>query len=158
MNSSETNNNSNKIFYHGTDSKFKEYSDVETIFFVDNIDIAKTYGQHVIPAKLTMMNPIELDFDGNSTFLFMGKWYLPSELIKRLKEISLDIDKYGFWSLDNDLVNELEDFGYNDLYGTMDGVVFFNIRNSAEIFDSHHPATNYVVFNNNQIEIINHEK
>lgn len=155
MNLNETNHNDDKIFYHGTDYKFNKFYNTEPIFFVDNIDIAKTYGQYIISAKLTMMNPIELDFDGNSTFLFMGKWYLPSELAKYLKEISKDIDKYGFWSLNNDLINELEDFGYNDLYGTMDGIIMFNIKDSYNIFDKNKPATNYVVFNSNQIEIVN---
>jgi hypothetical protein len=32
------------ILYHGTDYKFNVFNDNKPIFFVDNVDVARTYG------------------------------------------------------------------------------------------------------------------
>jgi hypothetical protein len=73
------------ILYHGTDYKFNVFNDNKPIFFVDNIDVARTYGNFIIKAKLNMDNPIELDFEGSSTYHFFDKWYLPSDLANTIK-------------------------------------------------------------------------
>ena len=58
---------------------------INRYFFVDNIDVAKTYGDFIIKAKINMDNPIILDFDGLSTYYFYDKWYLPSDLANKIK-------------------------------------------------------------------------
>lgn len=141
------------IVYHGTDSKFNVFNDNKPIFFVDDIDIAKTYGNYVIKAKLNIENPIELDFDGKSTYYFYDKWYLPSDLAGKLKEISDDIKNR--YTLDDDLKEYLESLDFSDTYGDLDGIIMRNIRDAmGSVFSSHKPADNYVVFDANRIKII----
>lgn len=145
--------NTSNILYHGTDNKFSIFNDTRPIFFVDNINIARTYGDNIIKAKLNMDNPIELDFDGNSTYYFFDKWYLPSDLANKFKKISDDMkNKY---SLDEELVEYLEELGFSGLYGDLDGIIMRNIRDTmGDIFSTKEPANNYVVFDKNQITIV----
>lgn len=147
----ETNSN---ILYHGTDNKFTVFNDNKPIFFVDNIDVAKTYGRFIIKAKLKMNNPIELDFDGNSTYFFFDKWYLPSDLANKIKEIADDIQNYI--SLDDDLKEYLEYLGLNFYHDNLDGIIMKNISDAMNgMFSTHKPANNYVAFNKNQINVLN---
>ncbi len=139
-----------EIVYHGTDSRFNVFNDKTPIFFVDNIKVARTYGDYIIKAKLNLNNPIELDFDGKSTYYFIDKWYIPSELANRIKEISIDI-KNGY-SLNDEVSEELEYLGWSDLSGDMDVIIMNNIDDvNSGMFSSLPPVTNYVVFNKESI-------
>ena len=140
------------ILYHGTNDKFTTFNDNNPIFFVDNIDVARTYGDILIKAKLIMNNPIELDFQGNSTYYFFDKWYLPSELANKIKEIAFDI-KNGY-ILDDELKEYLENLDFSDMYGDLDGIIMKNISDTNDgIFSNHKPANNYVVFDKKYIRI-----
>jgi hypothetical protein len=144
--------NNSPILYHGSNNKFTDFNDKEPIFFVDNIDIARTYGDYVIKAKLNINNPIELDFDGKSTYYFFDKWYLPSDLANEIKTIATDLKNN--YLLDEDLMEYLEELGFSDLYGDLDGIIMKNITDAmGEIFSTHKPANNYIVFNKEQINI-----
>jgi hypothetical protein len=141
------------ILYHGTDNKFTIFNDNKPIFFVDNIDVAKTYGDFIIKATLNINNPVELDFEGKSTYYFFDKWYLPSELADKIKVIGDDIKNH--YILDEDLKEYLEGLDFSDMYGDLDGIIMKDISDAmGGIFSTHKPATNYVVFNKNQIKII----
>ena len=141
------------ILYHGTDKKFTTFNDNKPIFFVDNLDVAKTYGPYIVKAKLYMDNPIELDFEGGSTYHFFDKWYLPSDLANKLKSIATDMKNR--YSIDEDLKEYLECLGFSDLYGDLDGVIMKNINDSMGDIFAVHPrvANNYVVFDKKQIKI-----
>jgi hypothetical protein len=141
-----------RVLFHGTNNKFETFNDNNPIFFVDNINVARTYGDYIIKAELTMDNPIELDFGGNSTYHFFDKWYLPSDLAAKIKEISDDLKNR--YSLDDELKEYLESLDFNDSYGDLDGIIMKNINDSFDAFSTNKPATNYVVFNKNQIRIL----
>jgi hypothetical protein len=142
-----------QILFHGTNNKFDIFNDNKPIFFVDDINVARSYGDYIIKAKLNMNNPIELDFEGNSTYHFYDKWYLPSELAKKIKEISNFIKNR--YSLDEDLKEYLKYLGFDDLYGDLDGIIMNNISDAmGGMFSTYKPVNNYVVFNKNQIRII----
>lgn len=141
-------NVTDNIVYHGSENKFETFRDSDTYFFVDNLDIAKTYGPYITKAKLNLSNPIELDFEGKSTFYFYDKWYIPSELALTLKDIS----KYY---MEDDMRDYLLHLGFDDNYGKMDGIIMRNIKDShGDIFSNLPSANNYVVFNKNQIKIL----
>lgn len=141
------------ILYHGTDNKFTIFKDNKPIFFVDDINVARTYGDFIIKAKLIINNPIELDFDGKSTYYFYDKWYLPSDLANKIKEIAIDIK--NSYSLDDDLKEYLESLDFSDMYGDLDGIIMRNISDAmGGMFSTHKEANNYVVFDKNQINII----
>ena len=140
-------------WYHGTDNKFTVFDDIKPIFFVDDINVAGTYGDTIIKAKLNMDNPIELDFDGKSTYYFFNKWYLPSDLANKIKDIATDIKNR--YSIDEELKEYLENLGFSDLYGDLDGIIMRNISDAmGGVFSTHKAANNYVVFDKNQIKII----
>lgn len=139
--------------YHGTDNKFDSFNDNKPIFFVDDINVARTYGNIIVKAKLAMDNPIELDFEDKSTYYFYDKWYLPSDLAVKIKNIADDIKQR--YSLDEDLIEYLESLDFSDMYGDLDGIVMKNISDAmGGMFSTHKPANNYVVFNKTQIKII----
>lgn len=141
------------VLYHGTNNIFSVFNDEKPIFFVDSFNVAKSYGEIIIKAKLEMNNPIELDFDGNSTYYFFDKWYLPSDLANKIKEIASDIKNH--YILDDDLKEYLEYLGFNDLYGDLDGIIMKNIRDDVSgVFSNNNPANNYVVFDKKQINIV----
>jgi len=141
------------IVYHGTNNQFQKFNDNAPIFFVDDIEIARTYGRYIIKAILTMDNPIYFDFNNGSTFYFQDRWFVPSALALFMREIHNDMKK--FYSLDDDLIDELESHDFSALSGDLDGMVMENIKDSSgELFSSHNSANNYVVFNTNQIKII----
>jgi hypothetical protein len=141
------------ILYHGTEYKFNVFNDNKPIFFVDNVDVARTYGNFIIKAKLNMDNPIELDFDGKSTYHFFDKWYLPSDLANKIKDIATDIKNR--YSLNDDLKEYLDDLGFSDMSGDLDGIIMKNISDAmGGMFSTHKPVNNYVVFNKEQINII----
>lgn len=150
---SEDIDNSN-ILYHGTNNKFTVFNDSKPIFFVDDINVAKTYGDILFKVRLNMDNPIELDFNGRSTYYFIDRWYIPSELANKIKEISNDIrDRYD---IGEELKDYLESLGFSDNYGDLDGIIMRNISDAmGGIFSTHEPANNYVVFNKAQITILN---
>jgi hypothetical protein len=142
-----------KILYHGTDNKFDIFDDSKPIFFVDDINVARTYGDYIIEGRLNIDNPIELDFDGKSTYYFYDKWYLPSDLAIKIKTISDDI-KNGY-SLDDELKEYLEELGFSFFSGDLDGIIMNNISDAmGGVFSTHRPANNYVVFDKNQIMIV----
>lgn len=145
---------SDGVVYHGTNSSFDTFNDSKPIFFTDNPDVAKSYGDRIIKAKLTLENPIEIDFEGKSTGYFSGKWYVPSDLADRIKLIADDMNKYG--RVDDDLIDDMEiDHGWSDNYGDLDGIVMKNIKDSyGDVFAGDIVANNYVVFNKNQIKIV----
>lgn len=141
------------ILYHGTDNIFTVFNDDNPIFFVDDINVARTYGDIIIKATVNMDNPIELDFEGQSTFYFFDKWYLPSDLANKIKEIATDMKNR--YRLDDDLKEYLEFFGFSELSGDLDGIIMKNISDAmGGIFSTHKPANNYVVFNKDQINIL----
>lgn len=150
------------VLYHGTNNKFTVFNDSKPIFFVDDVNVAKTHGGILFKVRLNMDNPIELDFNGRSTYYFNGrstyyfidKWYLPSELANKIKEISNDIrDRYD---IGEELKDYLESLGFSDSYGDLDGVIMYNISDAmGGVFSTHEPANNYVVFNKDQITILN---
>lgn len=61
--------NENIVVYKGLYGN-KKITDNKPIFFVDNKDIAKTYGNNIIKAKLKINNPVIFDFSGKSTYYF----------------------------------------------------------------------------------------
>lgn len=146
---------SDGIVYHGTNNKFTSFNDTKPIFFSDDIDVAKSYGSTIIAAKLDLKNPLEVDFDGNSTIYFIDKFYVPSEFAKLVKGISADIDKYdGLHNLSDDIQEEMYVHNWLDNGHGMDGIIMKNIKDSyGDIFAGDIVATNYVVFNKNQIKI-----
>jgi len=144
---------SNVTVYHATDKKFSIFKDNSPMFFVDDIDVAKTYGEYLIAAKVSMNNPIELNFNGKSTYYFIDKWYLPSELAIKIKELSKDIQKYGLLGLEEEIQEELVELDWSDSYGDLDGIIMKDINDSYEMSDK--IATNYIVFEKSQINIIN---
>lgn len=140
-------------WYHGTDGSFNVFDDTKPIFFVDDENIASTYGDVVIQVNLTVNNPIHLDFSGQSTYYFWDAWYLPSDLANKIKEISIDIE-YGY-SLDDDFKEYLESLDFSDMYGELDGILMHNISDAHDgVFSSHATATNCVVFDKSQIKVI----
>lgn len=145
---------SNNIVYHGSNNKFTSFNDSKPIFFSDNIDVAKSYGNIITKAKLTFDNPIEIDCDGNSTCHFRGKNYLPSKLAQTIKELSNDLKNYG--RLEDEEMEELEqEYDWSDMYGDLDGIIMKNIKDSyGDMFAGNIVANNYVVFNKNQIKKI----
>jgi hypothetical protein len=124
------------------------------IFFTDNIQVAKSYGNNIVKVQLKLNNPIEVDCDGNSTCFFRGKNYLPSKLAEAVKELSDDLKKYG--RLEDEYMEELErEYDWYDSYGDMDGIIMKNIKDSyGDVFAGDIVANNYVVFDKNQIKII----
>lgn len=144
--------NDNNILFHGTNSRFKTFNDNKPIFFVDDVNVAKTYGNIIIKARLNIDNPLELDFNDRSTYYFFNRWYLPSDLANKIKEISDDIKKN--YTLDDDLKDYLEELDYNELYGDLDGIIMKNINDDYNLISRNKPATNYVVFDKNQIKIV----
>lgn len=148
------NTSDSNILYHGTNNKFSVFDDKNPIFFVDDINVARTYGDDIIKAKLKMENPIELDFDGKSTYHFLDKWFLPSDLANKFKEIAFDMENQ--YSLDEELKEYLESLGFSDLYGNLDGIIMKNISDAmGGVFSTHKPANNYVVFHKEQITKVN---
>lgn len=78
---------------------------------------------------------------------------MPSELANKIKEIYNDIKKQ--YQLDDEIEQELEYHGYDGLSVDLDGIIMKNIKDANDgVFSSNKPATNYVVFNRNQIKII----
>lgn len=145
------NKDGNIVAYHGTDVRFNIFNDNDPIFFVDNLKVAKTYGEHIIKAELDIERPIELDFTGKSTYYFIDKWYRPSELAIKIKEYSNDIKNH--YTLDDDVEEELLYLGYDKV--EIDGIIMYNIQDAKDgIFSSHRPVTNYVVFNKDQIKVL----
>jgi hypothetical protein len=140
------------IAYHGTDNAFDVFDDSNPIFFVDNPEIAKTYGDRVIKAELNIEAPVVFDFDGKSTYFFNDKWFVPSELAKYIKGISEDIKNH--YQLDDDLVDELAYHEYEGLSGDLDGIIMKNIKDANDgVFSNHDSATNFVVFDKSQIKL-----
>jgi hypothetical protein len=143
---------SDLVVYHGSENKFATFKAGEPIFFVDDINVAKTYGPNIIKAVLELDNPIVFDFEGKSTIFFYDKYYLPSELAKFLKSISDDMKRSI--SIDDELIEEMGYQDYNPLYGDLDGIIMKNINDTyGEIF-SDSIATNYVVFSPTQIRVL----
>ena len=143
------------LVYHGSDNRSVSFNNKKPIFFVDDINIAKTYGDYIFSAKIDMDNPLEVDFDGKSTYYFYDKWYLPSQLAERTKEIADDIKMR--YSLDDDLVEYLSSLDFSDLYGDLDGLIMRNISDPgarADMFVNLKPATNYIIFDKNQIKML----
>lgn len=142
------------VLYHGTDSKFTTFNDSNPIFFTDNIQVAKSYGSNVIKAHLTLDNPIEVDFDGNSTSYFRGKHYVPSDMAKIIKKLSDDLTRYGRLE-DEDMDDLKQEYDWSDLNGDLDGIIMKNIKDSyGDMFAGDIVANNYVVFDKNQIKLI----
>lgn len=141
----------NIIAYHGTDSKFDSFNDNDPIFFVNDPKVARTYGDIVKKVQLTINNPIEFDFIGKSTFYFLEKWYVPSDLAKKVKEISEDINKYG---MDDDMREELDQYNWTDNYGELDGIIMKDISDPGSGWSQEITQTNYVVFSKTQIKPI----
>lgn len=138
------------IAYHGTNHKFDIFNNEAPIFFVDDINVAKTYGDFVIKARLSIDNPIEVDFENNSTYYFIDKWYLPSEFAKKIKEIADDLKNQ--YMLDDETQEELDYLGFNKTSGDIDGIIMKNISDAYDMFSNHKPAINYVIFDKNQIK------
>ena len=145
-------NTDNIVAYHGTDRKFSVFDDSKPIFFVNDPNVAKTYGPNVVKVKLKMENPIEFDFANGSTYMFDGKWYVPSKLAQVIKDIADDLEKYG---MDEDTRELLGEYGFEDSYGDLNGIIMYNINDVGEgMFSDMKPATNYVVFDKSQITLL----
>lgn len=145
---------SNKVIaYHGTDNDFSVFDDSKPIFFVDNPEIARTYGNRVIKVELDIENPVVFDFGGNSTYFFNNKWMVPSELASSINTISDDIKNH--YSIDDDVMEELEYHEYSQFSGDLDGIVMKDIKDAMDgMFSTQDSATNYVVFNKSQIKVV----
>jgi hypothetical protein len=140
------------IAYHGTNSDFSIFDDINPIFFVDNPEIARTYGDRVIKVELNIENPVVFDFGGNSTYFFNNKWMVPSELALAIKDISDDIKNH--YSIDDEVMEELEYHEYSQFSGDLDGIIMKDIKDAMDgMFSTHDSATNYVVFNKSQIKV-----
>ncbi len=141
------------IAYHGTDNTFDVFDNRNPIFFVDNPEVAKTYGDRLIRVELTIDNPVIFDFDGKSTYFFDNKWHRPSELAEYIKSIGDDIKNH--YQISDELADELVYHEYEDVYGDLDGIIMKDISDAGDgVFSTHEPATNYVVFDNSQIKIL----
>jgi hypothetical protein len=53
------------VAYHGTDNEFSMFDDSHPIFFVDNPDVARTYGNKLIKAQLTISDDIKNHYEIN---------------------------------------------------------------------------------------------
>ncbi len=141
------------VAYHGTDNVFSVFSDSHPIFFVDNPEVAKTYGNKLIKAQLTIENPVIFEFDGKSTYFFDNKWHRPSELAEYIKSISDDIKNH--YQINDDLADELAYHDYEGNSGDLDGIIMKDISDAGDgVFSTHKPATNYIVFDNSQIKVL----
>ena len=123
---------------------------IADLYFLLTEQIARTYGNIIIKARLDINNPIELDFGGSSTYYFFDRWYLPSELADRIKGISIDIS--NGYLLDDDLVEYLDDLGFSSLYGNLDGIIMRNIVDVGVGLFSTETSNNYVIFNKEQVK------
>jgi hypothetical protein len=138
------------VVYHGENTGAKR-NDSGGIFFTDNKDIAKGYGDEVNHAYLKMESPAEFDFEGRSRVSFNGKEGLsPSQLTKEIESIRSDIKNN--YSMSDELRGELKEHGFDDLVDkNIDGIVMHNVNDSME-FLSGKTATHYVAFHPTQIK------
>lgn len=147
---------SDGVVYHGTNNKFTSFDDSKPIFFSDDIKVAKSYGDTILKAKLNLDNPLEVDFERNSTIHFIDKWYVPSDFAALIKGISEDIDKYGgLHMIEDSIQEEIGYLGWRDNGAGMDGIIMKNIRDSyGDMFAGNIVANNYVVFDKNRINLV----
>lgn len=150
------NNGKPLVLYHGSDNKFDEFdfnhkninSPDHTfgMFFTDNYLSAISYGEYVKRVNLIILNPLTIDFDGNSTVL-IDKWLTPSQLTVKIKEYIDDINNQ--YQLDDDDIEFLEEHGVDLNIGNIDGIIMLNVSDN---FSGDKTANNYVVFDNSQIK------
>ncbi len=142
--------------YHGTNKIFDSFQDNSIIFFTDDKNVAKTYGKHIIEAIIYKFdNYIDIDCENNSTIFFNGKTYLPSQFALHIKALQDDISNN--YQIDDEILEELNYYGYNPLYGDIDGIIMRNIQDNFDFFtDTPNIANNYVIFNINKIKQMNY--
>lgn len=151
--SEETNNVSNKIWYHGTNSKFNKFiemppnnrvGNVSGFYFTDNFNIAKTYGTEVLSVKLNVVNPF-----------ILGKSIVTSKMIEQynieLHNENPQLPLNGDW-----IVNKSNYFAnkrtmpYTGLNGDSQQKIF-RTGGYDSVIDGHEIC----VFDVNDIQIIN---
>lgn len=146
------------VVYHGTGEQFNSFkigknkrSDSGAHFFTDDNNIASGYGKNIVPAYLTIKDPVTLDFEGKSTVFFDGKYRTPSDLTKRIKEINRDIEKK--YRIKDDLREELDMLGWSPLYSDkIDGIILKNIDDNSSWSSTNKIANHYIVFEPTQIK------
>jgi hypothetical protein len=139
------------VVYRGDKNSHAEFS-APPFFFVDDLKVAETYGPFLTKARVSMNNPIIFDFGGGSTYFLKGAWLVPSKLVKYVMDIKSDLD--SLYALEEEDIEILERHGFSDIYGALDGIVIKNIRDAYDAFSPLPPATNYVVFDKRQIDVM----
>ena len=160
--------------FHGTSSKFDKFKKGNT-FFVDNKDIAETYGsEDAVEAYLKMKNPYIVDAYGQS----FGEIYNANGFKKAYKDLTdTDYQKIADEFFDGDVLEAKEWFPKTEqgeinlarAYGEKpkstnewadwakgqgyDGVIIKDVNDTPDI--SNVRATDYVVFNPDQIKSVN---
>lgn len=160
--------------FHGTSSKFDKFKKGNT-FFVDNKDIAETYGsEDAVEAYLKMKNPYIVDAYGQS----FGEIYNANGFKKAYKDLTdTDYQKIADEFFDGDVLEAKEWFPKTEqgeinlarAYGEKpkstnewadwakgqgyDGVIIKDVNDTPDI--SNVRATDYVVFEPNQIKSVN---
>ncbi len=136
-----------KVLYHGTSSVFTVFdNDKRDIgFHFGNLDAAtqRGEGEIIMPVYLKMENPLELSSD-------LGAWDDMEMLEEYLGESNYEIftdNEFEKFENVNDVRNALIEKGY-------DGIIY---ENSFEKSDNEENLS-YIVFNPNQIRIIESEK
>lgn len=157
----------NKL-HHGSDDSFTSFNDGFTFFFIDNPDVASTYGTNVYECSVDISNPYELDegedlersasgtrFAGTSPtfkqFIRNVLHELPESDIERALEMyrrhgidsvspaRIFLDRYDL------LVKYLSGIGYDSI----------KFRDESMMGSSHGTFSALIVFNPSVIKIIN---
>lgn len=122
------------VVYHGTSSKFNKFSKLysrgkrkqEGIYFSDNIQVAKLYGDIILNCFLSIKKPFIKDYNGQNYWELFGA----SDL-----EISAQYNRAKKNITQND------------------GVILLNIKDSLERFTESELGNNYIAFYPNQIKL-----
>lgn len=146
--------------YHSTNNVFDTFSlekqgektsGGKGFHFSDNKNVSSTYGENTMPVYLSIKSPITIDFDGKSAVYFMGELMNAQEITDAV--YALNEDMRNHYSIDDDVMSELEYLGFNPLVDNeIDGIIFKNIQDSFGLGGE--VANNYVVFNPNQIKSV----
>lgn len=148
------------IFYHGSNSLFEKFSfkdkktntlESEGFYFTNKKEVAETYGNILYEVELDLKDSLVIDFEEKGTCVFNGKFYTPSQISLKVKEINSDLE--NSYSLDDDLIDELKYFGWDiNCSDKINSITMLNI-NDNNTFLSKSTSINYVVFEENQINI-----
>jgi len=148
------------VVYHGTDATFDTFDNgkasgrrVESdgYHFTDSEAVAREYGSKMKKSTLEISDPVTVDFEGKSRIYFDGKDRSPREFANRINEINKDIKNH--YGISDELKEELDQFGWSDLYAdSIDGIIAKNVSDNATMDSTQGPHTQYIVFSPSQIK------